>query len=89
MNGEPETRPPVRQLAARLGSLEGAVIGFLDNNKPNVGPLFETLEQELRRDYGIQAVVRRQKPQAPIPIAEDDLREFKERCQAVILAMAD
>ncbi|MDQ1495937.1 MAG: hypothetical protein QOG69_2420 [Actinomycetota bacterium] len=84
-----ETRPPARHLAARVATLEGKVVGFLDNNKPNVGPLFDTLEQELRREFGVKDVIRRQKPQAPIPVGEEHIRDFLERCQAVVLAMAD
>ncbi len=84
-----ETRPLEMQLASRPGDLSGLVLGFLDNNKPNVGPLFDTLEEELCRRYGIAGVVRCQKPQAPEPVRQRVIQEFLDRCQAVVLAMAD
>lgn len=75
-----------RALAPRPSSLEGLVIGLLDNNKPGAKELFSGLEPKLR-EMGAADVVYRQKshPSAPSPY----VTEVAERADVVLSALGD
>lgn len=50
-----ECRSEQTPLAARLQSLAGKSIGFIDNIKPNVGPFLSRIEERIRADFaGVQ-----------------------------------
>lgn len=73
--------------APRLASLEGAVIGLLDINKPR-GEQFLNRVEELLRERGVAEVVRLRKPTFTRP-APDDVILLADRCGAVVEALAD
>ena len=57
--------------APALASLEGAVIGMIDNSKIGTERFFDHVAEILRRDYGAREFVRRRKPDMtrPVPAA--------------------
>lgn len=75
-----------KQLAPRLPSLDGMVVGLLDNNKPGAKELFDGLEPGLRA-LGITEFVYRRKahPAGPSPYVE----EVAERADLVLSALGD
>ncbi|MGH3756685.1 UGSC family (seleno)protein [Actinophytocola sp.] len=87
------TVPPRSALAItpapRLAKLNGRSLGFVNNNKPNVPVLFDELSSQLGEQYEMTEALRVRKPQAPVRISADDLRHFEQKCDAVILAVAD
>lgn len=73
--------------APRLATLEGAVIGLLDINKPK-GEQFLNRLEELLTDRGVAEVVRLRKPTFTRP-APGEVIQMADRCGAVVEALAD
>ena len=84
----PEGRPTIveKLLARRPASLQGAVVGLLDNNKPGAREIFDGLVPALR-EIGIAEVVYRRKvhPAGPSPY----ISEVASRANVVISALGD
>lgn len=76
------------QTTARLTSLQGRVIGLLDNGKIRVHELLNFMETILRREHGVAEVVRFKKPDASRPLPSEVLAEMQ-ACDAVISAVGD
>ena len=64
------------RLAPALPSLEGAVIGMIDNAKIGTERLFDFIEEILRRDYKVREFIRRRKPDATRPVPPQMLAEM-------------
>ena len=71
-----------------LKSLAGHTVGLLDNNKINVRELLDHVEEILRAQHGVKAVVRLKKPDASRPAPPTVLAEMT-GCDAVISAVGD
>ena len=84
-----EPRPVPVPLAPRPATLAGKTIGFLNNSKPNVDALFDTLEDRLRERFEVSGVVRRSKKAAAIPAERILLEEFARECDVAIVAICD
>jgi hypothetical protein len=54
-------------MAPPLASLEGAVIGLLDNAKIGTARFYDHLEEILTSRFGVREVIRRRKPDASRP----------------------
>ena len=78
-----------RPLAPRPASLAGAVIGVLDNSKPNAGVLLDAVARALARQVGARDVRRWRKPGASIGATAATLDEIAAQCGAVLTASAD
>ena len=78
---------PVRQ-ARRLESLEGALIGFLDNRKVNTDRIFQLVEQRLRQEHGVREVIWRRKHNFSAPAPAAMLAELA-ACDAIITGIGD
>lgn len=76
-------------LAPRLDSLEGKVVGFLDNSKLNADRFLALLEQELASRYHLAEVVRARKPSGSRICPEEILSDLVSRCDAIITAVGD
>ncbi len=76
------------RLAPALPSLEGAVVGLLDNAKIGTARLFDFIEEILRREHKVREFIRRRKPDASRPVPGDMLRELA-GADAVISAIGD
>lgn len=83
------TAETARTLAPRPASLEGAVIGVLDNSKPNAGVLLEGVARALARKLGARDVRVWRKPGASIAATAAVLDEIAAQCGAVLTASAD
>ncbi|MDE3075223.1 MAG: hypothetical protein KGJ86_07315 [Chloroflexota bacterium] len=84
-----EPKPVPRPLAQRLSTLDGKTIGFLNNSKPNVEQLFDTIAEQLQQRFRLAAVIRKIKPAAPIPAEREILDELARTCDAAVLAVCD
>ena len=83
-----------RQVGARgeqrtLAALKGAVVGFIDNAKPNFNHLVDDLADLLVSRYGVRTVVKRRKRSASVPAPEEMLREVAGQCDLVITGSGD
>ena len=86
-----DPRAPVgtqeRPVVPGLDSLEGKIIGIIDNGQSNSTDMFKELAQLIEQKYHTKEVLFRTKPThmqgAPKPIME----EFLSRCDAVITGL--
>jgi len=76
------------QITARLTSLQGRVIGLLDNGKIRVHELLNFMETILRSEHGVAEVLRFKKPDASRPVPSEVLAEMQV-CDAIISAVGD
>ena len=64
------------RMAPALPSLEGAVVGMIDNAKIGTERLLDFIEEILRKDYGVREFIRRRKPDASRPVPPEMLAEL-------------
>lgn len=81
-------KPVELPLAERVQTLDGRVIGFLDNSKSNVDVFLRRVEELLRERFAFETL-RVRKGNAATPAAEDQIKELAEHCDAVINAYGD
>lgn len=85
-----ERHPPRASAAPRLESLAGARVALLDISKPGGSTFLGRLESLLRSRYGVEDVLRFQKPTFAKPAPEAVLADVrKAQPVAVIEALAD
>jgi hypothetical protein len=79
--------PKDRPLVSGLDSLEGKIVGIIDNGQANSTAMFQELAQLMQEKFHIKEVLFRTKPThmqgAPKPIMEEILK----RCDAVITGL--
>ena len=78
-----------RARAPRPGSLQDAVIGVLDNSKPNARVLLEGVAPALAEKVGARDVRVWRKPGASIGATAAVLDEMAAQCGAALTASAD
>jgi hypothetical protein len=76
-------------VARRLDTLQGKVVGFIDNSKPNFNFLADDLAALLKSRYGVAEVVRHRKLKAASPAPAETLRDIRQRCDLVLVGSAD
>ena len=72
-----------------LSGLKGAVVGFIDNAKPNFNHLVDDLAELLVARYGVARVVKRRKRSASVPAPEEMIRAVTGECDLVITGSGD
>lgn len=78
-----------QSLRLKLDSLQGKVIGVIDNSKPNFDNLADDVCALLMSKYGVARVVRKRKTAAGIPAPQDMVKELTAECDAVITGLGD
>ena len=76
------------QRGARFDNLQGKVVGFIDNAKPNFRYLVDDLAELLVSRYGVEDVVKHRK-RGQVPVSQNILRDIAERCDVVITGSGD
>jgi hypothetical protein len=76
-------------LAARVASLEGRVVGLLNNSKSGTRPFLDRVEELLRAEYGVSRTVRYNKRAAALPAPEEMLTLAASECDLVVNGVAD
>ena len=82
----PEGGAPV--LAPALPSLNGAVIGLLDNAKIGTARFYDHVDAILRSRYGVREFIRRRKPDTSRPVPPEMLAELS-GADAIISGIGD
>ena len=83
------TRNAPRQLRRVLDGLEGKVVGFIDNVKPNFHFLVDDLAELLVSRHGVASVVKHRKRTASIPAPDDIIADVAKTCDLVITGSGD
>ena len=84
--------PPQRaqsEQAWTLDRLQGKVVGFIDNAKPNFNHLVDDLAEALVARYGVARVVKRRKRSASVPAPDDLVEALARECDLVITGSGD
>lgn len=75
-------------LAPALASLDGAVIGMIDNSKIGTARFFDHVAEILRKEYGVREFMRRRKPDMTRPVPPDMLASLT-GADAILSAIGD
>lgn len=88
---DPTTSPvPVEvTMAPRPGTLDGKVMGLLDNAKSNAGRVLDLVGEIIATKYNLAGVVRKRKANASQGASEAMLDELAEECQFAIVGVGD
>jgi hypothetical protein len=78
---------PLR-LAPALTSLEGAVIGMIDNSKIGTERFFDYTAEILRKEHGAREFIRRRKPDMTRPVPPEMLASMS-GADAILSAIGD
>lgn len=76
------------RLAPPLASLNGALVGMIDNAKIGTQRYFDFIEEILKKDYGVREVIRRRKPDSSRPVPPQMLAELS-GADAMLAAIGD
>ena len=76
------------RLAPALKSLEGAVIGMIDNAKIGTGRLFDHIADILKKDHGAREFLRVRKADATKPVTREMLATLA-GADAILAATGD
>ena len=76
------------RMAPPLASLNGAVVGMIDNAKIGTQRLFDFIEEILRKEHGVRECIRRRKPDASRPVPQSMLMEMA-GADAILSAIGD
>jgi hypothetical protein len=76
-----------KNIAARMGDLNGKVLGLLDNSKQNADLFLDQVLGILGKEISFGEVLRIKKPAGSVPASFPP--GFLERCQVVINAFGD
>lgn len=74
--------------APALASLEGAVIGMIDNAKIGTERFFDHVAEILSKEHGVREFIRRRKPDATRPVSPEMLAEMS-GADAILSAIGD
>ncbi len=72
-----------------LATLQGKVVGFIDNSKPNFSLLADDLATLLTSRYGVARVVRHRKPTASVSASREVFADIQKECDLVITGSGD
>ncbi len=76
-------------VAERPTTLNGKVLGLLDNHKMNASGLLDELYELLSSRYEFASVVRRTKPDVSRPCPPETIQELASQCDVVVTAIGD
>ena len=84
-----EDVPEELGLSANLTSLQGKVVGLLENRKYHADSFLQELGEVLVRDYAVQKVVYATKFSYSAPCAGETLDDLASQCDVLIHGVAD
>ena len=72
-----------------LETLQGKVVGFIDNSKPTFNFLADDLTELLKSKYGVARAVRHRKPTASVSASRKVFADIQKECDLVITGSGD
>ena len=76
-------------MALRTGSLDGLVVGLLNNGKRNADLILDATYRRLKERYRLAGTVQHSKGSASQPFTQDVIDDVAKRCQIAITAIGD
>jgi len=76
-------------LAKPVTTLEGRVVGLLNNSKSGTRPFLDRVEELLQREHGVSRIIRYDKKAAAMPAPDEMLEAAIRECDVVINGIAD
>jgi len=76
------------RLAPPVPSLDGAVVGLLDNAKIGTARFYDFVAETLSEQYGVREIIRRRKPDPTRPVTKELLAELS-GADAILSAIGD
>ncbi len=76
-------------LAKRVPTLEGRVVGLLNNSKSGTRPFLDRVEELLQREHRVSKIIRYDKTAAALPVSDEMLEAASRECDVVVNGIAD
>jgi len=76
-------------LAKRGPTLEGRVVGLLNNSKSGTRPFLDRVEELLQREHRVSRIIRYDKKAAALPAPDEMLAAAVRECDVVVNGIAD
>jgi hypothetical protein len=76
-------------IAPRLPSLDGKVLGILDNAKPNSDRILDMVAKLLGNKYKLAAIVKRRKHSPSRGVPTELIDELSKECHFVVTGVGD
>lgn len=77
------------QLSPRPESLDGKVLGFIWNSKPNADVLFEEFVSRTSEQFSLTDVKRFRKPSAAVGAKDEIYDRIESDCDVAVVAVGD
>lgn len=81
--------PAETLMAPRPASLQGKVLGIIDNGKRNSDTVLQYIGQQLKERYGIKETITIKKHSFSHAIRENEADTLKKQCDIVISGVGD
>ena len=88
-NPSSKPAPEALKTAARKTSLNGKVLGIIDNSKPNSDIILKRLAEKLNDRFNVKEIVWSKKPTASLPITNDEIQKLARKCDFVLAGVGD
>lgn len=85
-NGPVESR---NKIAERKGTLNGSVIGLIDNGKKNSSTVLHAVADRLKQQFNIKETISITKGSFSHAIKDDDAERFARKCDFVLAGVGD
>ena len=89
LDPRPEDVPEELGISSEIASLEGKVVGLLENRKYHADSFLLELQRVLEDEYKAKKVVYASKFSFSMPCADETIDSLVEECDAVVHGIAD
>ena len=89
LDPRPEDVPEEKGLSSEIPTLEGKVIGLLENRKYHADSFLQELQRVLQDEYRAKKVMYTSKFTFSMPCADETIDSLVEECDAVVHGIAD
>ena len=89
LDPRPEDIPEERGISSEIPSLEGKVVGLLENRKYHADSFLLELQRVFEGDYKAKRVIYASKFTFSMPCADETIDSLVEECDAVVHGIAD
>lgn len=88
---DPTAKPTTKELkmAERYDKLVDKVVGVIWNSKPGGDVFLNELGEQLNKRFHFAQILKHEKSDASLGVAEAILNEFSKKCDLVIVGVAD